>query len=137
MVYRYKKKTYNKKRKVNYKKKTSISTLSRRINKIPNAIEWKHADRSVSADINVNGTFFNVSNIQQGNADIERDGDKLTLSSIMIRGEISAGDIPYNNLRVVFVQFERASQIPDKATIFDTSLYFIIINYLYIKIIII
>ena len=121
MVYRYKKKAYNKKRKVNYKKKNTIKSISKRLNKIQDAIEYKHADFLTNTTVTTTGAFHDVSSIQQGDLDQTRDGDKITISSIMVRGEITAGDIPYNNLRVVFVQFERASQIPDKNTIFETS----------------
>jgi hypothetical protein len=121
MVYRYKKKAYNKKNKIAYKKKNTMTTLSKRINKITNAIEYKHHDFFTSTTVNNLGAFHDVSAIVQGDEDTARDGDKLTITSIMIRGEISSGDIPYNNLRVVFFQFERASQLPDKNTLFDTG----------------
>lgn len=104
-----------------YAKRPTVATLSRKVRTIQKAIEYKHADFSTAVTVDTAGSFHDLTAIPQGDADVQRDGDKLTISSIMIRGEISAGDIPYNNLRIVFFQFERASQLPDINTIFQTT----------------
>jgi hypothetical protein len=82
-------KTYKARRKTSrkYAKRPTVATLSRKVRTIQKAIEWKHADKVVSSTINQYGTFFGISAIPQGDQDTARDGDKLTLSSIMIRGE--------------------------------------------------
>jgi hypothetical protein len=67
---------------------------------IQKAIECKHADFSTAVTVSTLGSFHDLTAIPLGDTDVQRDGDKLTISSIMIRGEISAGDVPYNNLRM-------------------------------------
>ena len=103
------------------RKRATVATLTRKVRKIEKAIEWKHADFSTAVSVSTAGSLHNLTAIPVGDTDVTRDGDKLTISSIMIRGEVSAGDVPYNHLRIVFFTFNTTAQQPAVVTLFNTA----------------
>lgn len=91
------------------KKRITIASVNAKVTKIQKAVEYKHYDAVTSGAVSTSGSLINLTSITLGDSDAgQRDGDKLTMSSIIMRGEVSAGDVPYNHLRVVFFNYDRA-----------------------------
>lgn len=83
------------------KKRVTAKAVNRKVMKLQKAIEWKHVDNTLNYSISTTPTILNLTNITQGDGDSNRDGDKITISSVQLRLTTWNGDAPYNNLRVV------------------------------------
>lgn len=102
----------NKKRTYRRKKRPTAASVSKRLNRLQKAIEYKHADQAISASVSSSGYFQNLTQIPQGSSDITRDGDKLTVTSVSFRMELYSGDSPYNHLRLVLFRWNNLYQTP-------------------------
>lgn len=109
------KRTYKSKRprRKSYKKRPTTLSLSRKLNRLHKAIEYKHADHAMNAGISNVGYFTNLTNIPQGDEDLTRDGDKLTVTSVQLRLQLHGGDIPYNNVRIIIFKWNNLYQTPN------------------------
>lgn len=115
MKYKYKRRY---KRKTNYKKRTSVASVARKLNKLHKAIEYKHHDSEINVQVSNAGYFINLTEVPQGDQDIERDGDKITTTSVQFRLQLYGGDIPYNNCRIVLFKWNNLYQTPGVGDLF-------------------
>ena len=106
----YKSKRTN--RRKSYKKRPTTLSLSRRLNKLTSAVEYKHVDFSMNAGISNSGYFTSLTDIPQGDGDLQRDGDKVTVTSVQLRLQLHGGDIPYNNIRIIIFKWNNLYQTP-------------------------
>lgn len=95
---------YRAKKNQKYKKTKGYKSLDAKITKIQKAIEWKHKDTLYNLSPSSTSTLINLTAIGVGDADNQRDGDKITCSSFQVNARLNQGDTPYNKVRITFVR---------------------------------
>lgn len=115
MPYRRKKRTMKRRR-----PRTTIATVNRKVNSLIKKQEKKYAD----AILNYNGVdntgavnLLNINNILEGVGDTDRIGQKITLKSINIKGQLVVGHgvafDDFNQMRIMLVKYmTHGSTIP-------------------------
>ena len=104
MYYKKKSAVNRRRKKRSYTKSKSYKSLDNKISKIQRAIEWKHLDMFHQLTASTSGSILNLTAGAQGDADNSRDGDKITTSSLQVRGSIEQNDVPYNKVRITVVR---------------------------------
>lgn len=94
------------------KRRNTIKGVSRKVDKLYSAIEYKHFDRTeLDSPITALGTCFHLTQIPVGDADNQRDGDKLTTTSLQLRMSLAQNNIERNKLRVLIVKVRDATNL--------------------------
>lgn len=99
-TYRRPKRRYNRGRKLNYRQKKEVKRL------VHVQQELKFWDVSTNAyGIDNSGVTFTLSAVPQGDSDSHRDGDRLYIRKMYVRGQIEFGDST-NIVRLIFYQWK-------------------------------
>ncbi len=64
------------------------SSALRKVNKIQRSIELKHSDTNSTTNVTDSGVSINLSNISQGDTEVTRTGDKITIKGINCRYDV-------------------------------------------------
>lgn len=86
------------------KRRVTVKGVSRKVNKLYSAIEYKHYDQTY-IDFRPTQTGFlqSLTDMQVGDTDLMRNGDKVTTTSLQIRYQIG-GVIDHNLIRFVILK---------------------------------
>lgn len=96
---RFRKKSYK-----GYSKKSSLVTKNYLKNYLNKNVEFKYYDHDESTTVDSSGAVYSLTDIPQGDTDITRDGDKLILKNVQLRGTISLADAS-NAVRIIVFQW--------------------------------
>ena len=102
-----------KKRPIRRRKKLTVAKVNRKVNRLLGKQEKKYADTTLTytgVDSSGSVNLLNIPNIIEGVGDTDRIGQKITLKSINIKGQLTVGHglTPdnFNQLRIMLVKYQ-------------------------------
>lgn len=113
-----KRKNYAKRKKNTRKPRLTLDSVNTKIKKIQKAIEYKHLDTFYNDQVGLGGNVYPVSNPPQGLLDVNRVGDKITITSVMLKMILTQYDAPYNTFRVLILRSQSSAAAPSINNVF-------------------